>query len=125
MTARAISLESISKTTIFLTLVLASLCYATNTGDWASVAAGGAFSVLNLHLIRLLVSRLMTPAATGLPLSRVVAIKLLVLLSVVAVALKRLPLDAVSFLVGAGALFVAIVLEAVLLGEPVAGSGDG
>ena len=45
--------------------------------------------------------------------------------TLLAVALKRLPIDAASFLIGGGTLFVAIVLEAVLLGEPIDASEDG
>ena len=125
MIARSISIANIAKTTIVLTAALAFLCGALGLGDIASVFAGGAFSVVNLYLIRLLVSRLMSPDVAGPPLRSVVTIKLLILLSVVAIVLKRLPIDTVSFLIGAGALTLAILLEAVLLGEPVAAAEDG
>ncbi|MFN2376427.1 MAG: ATP synthase subunit I [Candidatus Binatia bacterium] len=111
-------IERIAWTTVFLTAALALLCVVTGVGDAKSVAFGGAVSWLNLRLIRTVVSRLMSPVATG-GLSSVVAIKFLLLLALLAVALQRLPIDAASFLLGGGTLFVAIVLEAVLLGEPL------
>lgn len=86
---------------------------------------GGTVSLVNLYLIRMIVSRLMSPDAAGPPLSSVVATKFLVLLALLAIALKRLPIDAASFLIGGGSLFIAIVLDAVLLGEPVRPSDDG
>jgi hypothetical protein len=124
MTARRISLANISRTTIFLTVALAILCRAAGRGDPASVLVGGVFSVVNLHLIRLMVSRLMSPVSIGPPLSSVVVIKLLVLATIVAVALKRLPIEALSFVTGSGTLFVAIVLEALLLGHPAESPED-
>jgi hypothetical protein len=118
MTPRHVSIDRISKTTLVLTVALALLCAATGIGNAASVAFGGAVSWANLRLIRLLVSRLMTPDAPGRQLSSLVTIKFVLLLAVVAVALKRLPIDAVWFLIGGGSLFIAIVLDALLLGEP-------
>ena len=125
MIARRVSVDRIAKTTLFLTFALAVLCAATGTGNALSVLFGGAVSYANLRLIRLLVSRLMTPDAPGRQLSSLVTIKFLLLLAIVAVALRRLPVDAVWFLIGGGSLFVAIVLEAVLLGEPAPLDEDG
>lgn len=119
MTARSVSIPRIARTAGFLTVALAILCAATGVGDATSVLFGGAFSVVNLHLIRVLVSRLLSPDAAGPRLGSVVSTKLLLLLAVLAVALKRLPIDAASFLVGGGSLLLAIVLDAVWLGEPV------
>jgi hypothetical protein len=119
MIARSINVERIAKTTIVLTVALALLCYVTGIGDAASVAFGGAVSWLNLRLIRMLVSRLMSPGVAGKSFSQLVTIKLLLLLALLAVALKRLPIDAVWFLIGGGALFAAIVLEVLVLGERV------
>lgn len=118
MKARSVKIERIARTTVFLTAALALLCMTTGVGDAGSVAFGGAVSWLNLRLIRTVVSRLMSPVATG-GLSSVVAIKFLLLLALLAVALQRLPIDAASFLLGGGTLFVAIVLEALVLGEPL------
>lgn len=125
MIARSVSIARIARTTILLTIVLAVLCAIAGRGDAASVAFGGAVSLVNLYLIRMIVSRLMSPDAAGPPLSRVVATKFLVLLALLAIALKRLPIDAASFLIGGGSLFLAIVLDAVLLGEPVQATDDG
>lgn len=119
MIARSIKVDRIEKTTVFLTVALASLSLATGIGDALSIAVGGLVSWINLRLIRLLVSRLMTPGVAGQSFSRLVTIKLLLLIALVAVALKRLPIDAVWFLIGGGALFAAIVLEVLLLGEKV------
>jgi hypothetical protein len=124
--ARAVRIERIEKITVFLTLALAALSFATSIGDAASVLFGGTVSVVNLRLIRMLVSRLMSPGAAGAAFSRLVTIKLLLLLALLAVAFQKLPVDAVWFLIGGGTLFVAIVLEALVLGEPVvADDGEG
>lgn len=123
MIARRVTVVRLSKSTIFLTLALALLCVLLGAGDWRSVLFGGAVAALNLRLIRLLVSRLMTPDAAGPRLSSVVATKFLLLLAIVAISLKRLPVDGASFLLGASTLFVAIVLEGLVLGEPVGDSG--
>lgn len=127
MTPRSVSIARIARTAGFLTVALALLGAVTGVGDAASVLAGGAFSIVNLRLIRVMVSRLITPDAAGPRLSSVVTTKLLLLLAVLAVALKRLPIDAASFLFGGGTLLLAIVLDAVWLGEPVsmADNGDG
>jgi multidrug transporter EmrE-like cation transporter len=124
--ARTVKIERIWKTTIFLTVVLALLCRSTNVADPGSIVFGGAVSVLNFHLIRLLVSRLMSPAA-GQQLSLIVALKFLLLLTLIAVALKRLPIDLASFLLGTGTIVLAIVLDAVWLGDRIdaADSADG
>lgn len=118
MIARAVKIERIEKLTVFLTAALAVLCLATGVGDAPSVLFGGAVSAVNLRLIRMVVSRLMSPDAAGRSFSQVVTIKFLLLLALLAVALKRLPVEAVSFLVGGGSMFAAIVLEVLLLGEP-------
>lgn len=124
MVPRSISVGRIGYVAIFLTLALAGLSSVTGVGDPRSLLFGGAFSALNLRLIRMLVSRLIAPDATTQRLSSVVTTKFLLVLALLAVALKRLPIDAASFLVGGGTLFVAIVLEAVLLGEPIEASDD-
>jgi ATP synthase I chain len=125
MIARTVKVERIEKTTVLLTAALAVLCFVTGVGDAPSVLFGGVVSVVNLRLIRMVVSRLMSPDAAGRGFSQVVTIKFLLLLALLAVALKRLPIDAVSFLVGGGSLFAAIVLEALLLGEPSRERDDG
>jgi hypothetical protein len=125
MTPRTVNIARIAKTTTIFCVVLASLCAITGRGDAWSVLFGGAVSVANLHLIRLLVSRLMSPVASGSGIKSIVAMKFLILLTLLAIALKRFPIDLGSFLIGAGTLFVAIVLDAVLLGEPVPEEGVG
>jgi len=120
--ARIVRVDRIWKTTIFLTIVLALLCGTAKVADPASIVLGGAISVANFHLIRFLVSRLMSPAA-GDRLALIVALKFLLLLTLVAVALKRLPIDLASFLVGTGTIVVAIVVDALWLGERVVDPG--
>jgi hypothetical protein len=123
MIARTVLIGRIAKTTLLLTVVLAVLCALSGMGDAPSVVFGGAVATLNLHLIRVLVSRLMSPAA-GPSLSLVVALKFLLLLTLLAIALKLLPIDLASFLLGGGTLVVAIVLDAVLLGERAEGVAE-
>lgn len=108
-----------------LTGLFAALCAASGAGDPVSVLAGGAVSVINLHLIRMVVSRLMSPDAAGPRMSLVVTTKFLVLLALLAIGLKRLPIDAAWFLFGGGTLLVAILLDAMWLGEPVRMPKDG
>ena len=125
MIARSVKIERIWRTAIGLTVALALLCVVAGVGDAASVVFGGLVAVVNFHLIRMLVSRLMSPDAAGSRLSMVVALKFLLLLTLLAVALKRLPIDLASFLVGGGTLVVAIVVDAAWLGRPLETSDDG
>lgn len=124
MTSRSVSIPRIAKTASFLTVALAVLSYGTGLGDAPSLLFGGAFSVVNLHLIRWMVSRLIAPDSVGPRMGSVVSTKLLLLLALLAVALKRMPIEAASFLFGGGTLLVAIVLDAVWLGDPVDETGD-
>ncbi|HEY2772909.1 MAG TPA: hypothetical protein VGK20_02525 [Candidatus Binatia bacterium] len=121
---RQVRVPSIARTTAATSVALAALCALIGIGDAASVLFGGAVSIANLHLIRIVVSRLMTADATGPRLSQVVTIKFLILLALLAVAFGRLPIDAASFLAGTATLVVAVVLEALLLGEPSREGGD-
>lgn len=125
MIARRGNVGRIARTSVILTVVSAGLCALTGVGDPVSVLFGGAVSVINLHLIRMVVSRLMSPDATGPRMSSVVTTKFLVLLALLAIALKRLPIDAASFLFGGGTLLVAVLLEALWLGERVDAPEDG
>lgn len=125
MIARSVSIERITKTSLVLTVLLALLCAATGVGDSVSALAGGAVSAVNLHLIRMVVSRLMSPDAIGPRMSSVVTTKFLLLLAVLAVGLQRLPIDAASFLFGGGSLLIAILLDAMWLGQPVGPPEEG
>jgi multidrug transporter EmrE-like cation transporter len=124
VTARSVNIGRIARTAALFTVVLALLGQLGGFADPPSVLFGGAFSIANLHLIRVLVSRLMSPDSAGPRMGSVVSTKLLLLLAVLAVALKRLPIDAASFLFGGGSVLVAIVLDAVWLGEPVQETDD-
>jgi hypothetical protein len=89
MIARQIQLDRIQNTTIYLTVALAALSFVTGVGDALSIAFGGAVSYVNLRLIRMLVSRLMSPGVAGKSFSQLVTIKLLLLLALLAVAAHR------------------------------------
>lgn len=124
MTSRSVSIVRIAKTASLLTVALAILGLASGVGDAPSLLFGGAFSVANFHLIRWMVSRLISPDSAGPRMGSVVSTKLFLLLALLAVALKRLPIDAASFLVGGGTLLIAVIFDAVWLGEVVAEADD-
>ena len=123
MTARRIDPARIARTTGVVAVLMALASWIGGVGDGPSVLFGGGVAVVNFHLIRVLVSRLMTPLAAPGRMSSVVAAKLLVLLAVLAVSLRRLPIDAASFLVGTSTLFLAVLVEAAWLGEPLPPEG--
>jgi hypothetical protein len=112
----------VSRTASLLTIALAILSWTSGIGDGGSVALGGAFQVASLQLIRMQISRLMRAPEAGGHISLALAARFPLLLAALVFALTRLPIDALSFFVGNGALFAAIVLEAVWLGEPAAES---
>lgn len=124
MKARVVRIDRVWKNALYLTVALAILCTISGHGDASSVAFGGLFSVANFHLIRVLVSRLMTPGVDGGRTSAVLGAKFLLLLALLAVCLARWPVEPLSFVVGIATIVVAIVLDGVLLGEPVR-DGDG
>lgn len=124
MIARTVKVERIALHAGLLTVALAALCWVFALGDAPSVLFGGAISVLNLRLIRMLVSRLMSPEAAGPRLASVVTTKFLILLALLATAFQRLPIDGASFLIGGGTLLLAILLDALLLGDPVVDSDE-
>jgi hypothetical protein len=119
MIARRIDLAAITRTAVSLTVALAILGRILGLGDLASLVFGAGLAVANLHLIRMVVSRLVTPDAAGQRTAPVVATKFLLLLTLVALSLKGLPVDGASFLVGVSTLFVAIVLQGLVLGQPL------
>ena len=119
MIARTVSIDRIARVTVGLPLVATAAAAATGRADATSVAAGGAFAVVNFHLIRMLVSRLIAPGSDGRRTASLLGTKFLLLLALLAVALKRLPIEPASFGGGASLLLLAIVLDATLLGEPV------
>ncbi|HYC56368.1 MAG TPA: hypothetical protein VEL28_15655 [Candidatus Binatia bacterium] len=95
------------------------------TGSAAGVLLGAAFALGNFYLLRLVVSRLMTPAASGKVTVFLIVAKFFLLFGLIAAVLYRLPIAPMSFAVGASALVVAIVVEGTLLGAPISGQDQG
>ena len=85
-----------------------------------SAAAGGALATGNLHLIRATVSRLI--ARTGKTAQGVglVVLKLGLMVVLVAGAFHRFPVEPVAFAAGLSMLLVALLLDACVLGAPLA-----
>ncbi|MFQ5477701.1 MAG: hypothetical protein ACE5E4_03705 [Candidatus Binatia bacterium] len=73
----------------------------------------------NFHLIRLLVSRLIRGGTSRAWSLVLFTLKLLLGIGLVAGTLYQLPVEPLSFAVGATMLLVAALLDATLLGEPV------
>ena len=88
-------------------------------GQAASIAFGGAYMFANYHLIRMLVSRLISPAASAGAAQILLAGKLLLAFLLVVGVFAQFPVDPMSFALGATMLPAAAVLEAVWLGQPI------
>jgi hypothetical protein len=126
MNQRRISLRRISNVTLVLTAAAAVLGGVAGA-DPVGVALGGTFMLGNFHLIRLLVSRLMTAEPEqGARAWAMVLLTLKLLLSVLLVAavIYQFPVAPLSFAIGASMLLVAAVLEATLLGQRLDGGVD-
>ena len=120
MIARTHDVSRITRVTLMLTVGIAlALALVSGTGAAASAALGGLVVVVNLHLIRAAVSRLI--AAPRRPAIGVVAVfaKLILVVSLTAAAFSRLPLHPMPFALGVSVLLVAVLLEALVLGSPV------
>ncbi|RMF19966.1 MAG: hypothetical protein D6760_12495 [Deltaproteobacteria bacterium] len=104
-----------------LTALAAGLSAAAGWGRWESVVAGGAFMTADFHLIRLLVSRLMAPERSRTAALALLTAKVVLVLLLLAGLFVRLPIEPLSFALGATLLPVAAVLDAVWLGDPVGG----
>jgi hypothetical protein len=120
MPPRRVDVQRIGRTALGLTVV--STVVAAAVGGWSaamSLMAGGLLVVGNLHLIRAIVSRLITrspAAARGIGL---VVLKLVVMVALVAAAFSRLPIEPVSFSAGVSVLVIAVVVDACFLGAPL------
>jgi hypothetical protein len=88
-------------------------------GRPSSIVAGGGFMLADFHLIRLLVSRLIAPGMSQGWTVLLLTIKFLLAVGLIAGVLFQLPVEPISFAVGASTLLAAIVLDACALGEPV------
>ena len=121
MRARAVDIGRIGRTTLMLTGAVSVLlaCVSGPAAAW-SMAAGGVLATGNLHLIRATVSRLI--ARTGKTAQGVglVVLKLGLMVALVAGAFHRFPVEPVPFAAGLSMLLVAVLLDACVLGTPLA-----
>lgn len=114
----AIDLTRITTLHIGLVGATGGLSYATHVGEPGSLLLGGAVMGANFYLLRL-ISNLLLPHGTA-PAGRgragvAVAAMLLkfgLFLGLLAVLLRRVPIEGMSFAVGVTLLLVACVLEA-------------
>ena len=123
MKARLVDLGRVGIVTAFLVLLLAGGAWLAGRGAPRSILLGGAFMLVNFHLIRWLVSRLVRPGkhkgTTLLLLGSRFALWLLLLAGV----FWRFPVGPMSFAAGATMLVVALVLDATCLGAEI-GPGE-
>jgi hypothetical protein len=114
-----VDLRRVGNVTLALAGALALGSATTGLGHAPSLALGAAIILVNYHLIRILVSQLMRPRlAKGWTLL-LFTLKFVLFFALIVGAFYRLPIAPMSFAVGASQLLVAVVVEAVLLGEPL------
>ena len=117
MTSRRVDLQRLGNVTLVSALVSVLASTLTGVGRPGSVAAGAAVILVNYHLIRILVSQLIRPhLAKGWTLL-LFTLKFVLFFGLVAGAFYRLPIEPMSFAVGASLLLVAVLLEALVLGD--------
>jgi len=80
--------------------------------------------LLDFHLIRMLVSRLMTPGVGKGWIFMLLTLKLALVVTLIAAVFYRLPVSPMWFATGASTLLVAVVLDATVLGEPVVATDE-
>jgi hypothetical protein len=127
MKLRRVSLPRVAKLILVLTTATTACAVVTGVGDAWSIALGGAFTLANFHLIRMLVSLLIRPELgrrAGPRALVLVTLKLLLVVALVAGVVYQLPVAPLSFAIGASTLLVACVLEAGVLGDPVTSGAD-
>ena len=124
MTLRTVDLWRMSRITLVLGALAATLSAATRIGEAASLVLGTTFMLVNLHLIRMLVSRVMTPGSSPALSMLVLVLKFTMGLALIAGVFYRFPVEPMSFAFGATLLLVAVVLEASVTGDPVASTDD-
>ena len=120
MIARTHDVRRIGRVMLILTAVVAAAFgMLSGVGAAVSAALGGLLAVLNLHLIRAAVSRLI--AAPRRPAVGVMAVlaKLVLMVLLTAAAFSRLPLQPMPFALGLTLLLVAVLLEALVLGTAI------
>ncbi len=119
MQARSVDLQRLSNIALGMTGAAAAISAFVGVGQPWSIVAGSGLMLANYHLIRMLVSQLISPR-----LSKVWAVILFVgkfglFFVLVAGAFYRLPIEPMSFAFGASQLLLATVVEAVFIGEPL------
>jgi hypothetical protein len=119
--SRTVDIDRIGRNTLILTGVVSALsAWVWGPAAALSAAAGGGLATGNLHLIRATVSRLI--ARTGKTAQGVglVVLKLGLMVVLVAGAFHRFPVEPVAFAAGLSMLLVALLLDACVLGAPLA-----
>lgn len=119
MKLRTVSLNRVVLWTVVLAAAAAALAALCGIGSPRDVGIGAAVMLGNFSLIRMLVSRLITPRASKAATLFLVFAKFGLMLGLVAAVFLQFPVEPLSFATGATQLLVACVLEAALLGRPV------
>jgi hypothetical protein len=96
----------------------------TGLGEARSLLAGGAFMVLDFHLIRMLVSRLIRPGGSQAWTVLLLTLKFVLVVALIVGVFYQFPVAPMSFAFGASLLLVAAVLDAVWLGEEIEPSAE-
>lgn len=117
MTGRRIDLRRVGGLAVGLTFVASLGSALCGIGEPMSVAAGGAVMLANYHLIRMLVSQLIRPQLSKSWTLVAFVGKFLLFFALVAGAIYRLPIEPMSFAVGATQLLFALLVEALVTGE--------
>ncbi len=119
MKSRVVSLDRVVLWTVLMAAAAAGLSALSGVGSAPDLALGAGVMLANFSLIRMLVSRLITPRANKAATSILVLAKFGLLLVLVAGVFLQLPIEPMSFAAGATLLLVACVLEAAFLGRLV------
>ena len=119
MKLRTVSVERIGVVAGLLVAVAAGVSVLSGAAQAPSVLVGGAFMLLNYRLIITLVSRLIAPGGGAYSALGVLVLKLALMGVLLAGVLYQVPVEPMSFALGASMLPVAAVLDAAVLGTPV------
>lgn len=116
MRTRLVEPLRVGRVSAVLVAVLAAAIALGGVGDVTSVLAGGAFMLVDFHLIRILVSRLIKPGAGRGLVFVGLGLKFLLVLGLVVAVFRQWPVEPLSFAAGASMLLVAALLDATVLG---------
>ena len=120
MKLRTVSHAGVTRWTLILALaasVVALLVYGRLIA--ISITGGSVVMLLNYHLIRLLVSMLMTPGGSSLLSLILLTGKFAIGIGLIGAIFYQVPVAPMAFAFGVSLLLVACVLEACCTGEPV------